>query len=334
MTSKFLNNSTQFISPQYISRADKSTYVSGVGPSFGLYLHLRAEEDQYVSSLKHSLGIDVSIHENKQYPDMSIYSTTIRPGNDVSLSVKPEITESEKNVKDTPINTRGCAFADEIKMEWSNSYSYTTCMNECKAKEIKKLCGCIPYYFYHIRGRSRFCTLPDLACIKRNNVKIKTSKITYNNYLRGILANTFNTQTSDYTTKCKCYPQCDEISYSYQQDQQPLQTSNVGLGSNVSILRVYFGHVSCMKLLRSVLITWELIVASVGGLVGLCLGGSILSVIEFFYHVMEALFSRYTRKLAVAENKKYKPKLYLTDFVRTKNVEAFKVVKCDCRKDN
>lgn len=37
-------------------------------------------------------------------------------------------------------------------MEWSNSYSYTTCMNECKAKEIKKLCGCIPYYFYHIRG--------------------------------------------------------------------------------------------------------------------------------------------------------------------------------------
>jgi hypothetical protein len=108
-----------------------------------------------------------------------------------------------------------------------------------------------------ILGRSRFCTLPDLACIKRNNVKIKTSKITYNNYLR---ANTFNTQTSDYTTKCKCYPQCDEISYSYQQDQQPLQTSNVGLGSNVSILRVYFGHVSCMKLLRSVLITWELIV--------------------------------------------------------------------------
>jgi hypothetical protein len=52
---------------------------------------------------------------------MSIYSTTIRPGNDVSLSVKPEITESEKNVKDTPINTRGCAFADEViaTFDWS-----------------------------------------------------------------------------------------------------------------------------------------------------------------------------------------------------------------------
>lgn len=45
---------------------------------------------------------------------MSIYSSTIRPGNDVSLSVRPEITQSEKNVKGIDMKTRGCAFADEV----------------------------------------------------------------------------------------------------------------------------------------------------------------------------------------------------------------------------
>ncbi|XP_063907596.1 sodium channel protein Nach-like [Zophobas morio] len=297
---------------------NEEIFVSGVGPSFGLYMHLNVDEDQYMSPLKHSSGIDVSIHENIQYPDMSVYSTTIRPGTDVSLSIKPEIIYSEEDVKDTPIKTRGCAFAEEVPVEWTSSYSYTTCINKCKAKAVYTLCRCIPYYYYPII---------DMACLTKNNIKLMNQKVTYTGF-RGGLVGLFKPSTD--SLKCKCYPQCNEITYSYQQDQQPIKIVDIEetqLQPNDSVLRVYFGHVACTKLLKSVLITWELILASVGGLIGLCLGGSIPSVIEFVYHIFEALFSRYdkNKKAKKVEKAKYEPKLYLSDFGHVPQGPLFQV---------
>lgn len=33
-----------------------------------------------------------------------------------------------------------------MKMEWAKSYTYNTCINECKARVIIQYCNCIPFY--------------------------------------------------------------------------------------------------------------------------------------------------------------------------------------------
>ncbi|KYB27860.1 pickpocket protein 28 [Tribolium castaneum] len=229
----------------------REIYANGVGPSFGLSVRLHAEENQYLSSVTKTYGIDVSVHENIKYPDLSIYSTTIRAGSEVSLPVRPEIIQSEDSVKDTDITTRGCAFSDEIKLSWSHNYSYATCINQCKARAIKKLCGCVPYYYYPVFGKSKYCTLLDITCVKTNHVRYKNSEIE------------LQTQKGHHAfVKCQCYPQCNEISYSYQLDQEQLKISENEPKSNESVLQVYFEKASCTKLQRSVLITWELILGT------------------------------------------------------------------------
>lgn len=52
-----------------------------------------------------------------------------------------------------------------------------------------------------------------------------------------------------------------------------------------------------------------------GGLIGLCLGGSILSIIEFIYHVCEGIFSRSQSK----KKKKHVPIIYLSEFNKMSN---------------
>ncbi|XP_044255826.1 sodium channel protein Nach-like [Tribolium madens] len=222
----------------------REIYTNGVGPSFGLSVRLNAEENKYLSSITNTYGIDVAVHENIKYPDLSIYSTTLRAGSDVSLAIIPEIIQSDENVKEIDITTRGCAFADEIKLDWSYNYSYGTCINECKARALTKLCGCIPYYYYPIYGKHKYCTLLDTTCVKTNHIRYKNSKIELQNHN---------------ALECNCYPQCNEISYSYRLDQELLKTSESETKSNESVLQVYFEKVSCTKLQKSVFITWELI---------------------------------------------------------------------------
>lgn len=46
---------------------------------------------------------------------------------------------------------------------------------------------------------------------------------------------------------------------------------------------VYFRDLSCIRYRRDVYMTWDGLFASFGGIFGLCLGGSILSLVELAY---------------------------------------------------
>ncbi|KFB51117.1 AGAP006703-PA-like protein [Anopheles sinensis] len=50
------------------------------------------------------------------------------------------------------------------------------------------------------------------------------------------------------------------------------------------LLHVHFRSTNCLKYRREPFVTWQTLVATFGGIFGLCMGGSILSLVEMIYH--------------------------------------------------
>lgn len=62
-----------------------------------------------------------------------------------------------------------------------------------------------------------------------------------------------------------------------------------------------------------------MIAASIGGVIGLCLGGSVLSIIEFLYYFFKSILcehrdTRDKKKQEKVSKNVWTPKLYSTDF--------------------
>lgn len=53
--------------------------------------------------------------------------------------------------------------------------------------------------------------------------------------------------------------------------------------TNLTTLLVHFKELNCIRYRRDVYMTWDGLFASFGGIFGLCLGGSIMSLVEMAY---------------------------------------------------
>lgn len=53
--------------------------------------------------------------------------------------------------------------------------------------------------------------------------------------------------------------------------------------TNMTNLVVYFKDYTCTQYMRDVYMTWDGLFAAFGGIFGLCLGGSVLSIVEMCY---------------------------------------------------
>lgn len=80
----------------------------------------------------------------------------------------------------------------------------------------------------------------------------------------------------------------------------------------MSVLNVYFNSIACTKRTRNVIVTWDMLLASIGGIFGLCLGGSVLSLIELVYHVIDTFFD--DNKVDVSKNPEKEWKVEKLDF--------------------
>ncbi|XP_044732087.1 pickpocket protein 11-like [Chrysoperla carnea] len=53
---------------------------------------------------------------------------------------------------------------------------------------------------------------------------------------------------------------------------------------NISTLEMYFKDFTCTKYLRDVYMTWDGLLAAFGGIFGLCMGASLISIAEILFY--------------------------------------------------
>ncbi|XP_072764610.1 sodium channel protein Nach [Anoplolepis gracilipes] len=260
----------------YLPGVHEILKAPGSGRDVGLAVALNVERNMYKATSRPYVGASVMIHDPIDFPDIGAHMASVLPGHILEISVLGISMKSMENLRYLPVKKRMCYFDEEVKVPGETRYSYQSCVSECLATNIQRLCGCLPFYYPEIHEGVRTCYLTDLDCllsIQRSPDfwKMETCK--------------------------KCLPQCSDVAYRI--DTEDVQIDDAEFDSvlthdldknNISFVNVFFRDRSYVEYRKESIISWDSLLASFGGIFGLCLGGSMISIIELVYLLVKQFF--------------------------------------------
>nr|XP_023014214.1 sodium channel protein Nach-like isoform X2 [Leptinotarsa decemlineata] len=252
---------------------ENQIFSGGFGSSYGLKVYLDVEESEYLSRRENS-GFRVLVQNPYDYPDVFLYGSYVDVESKISISLRPLILSSAEELRNINVKSRGCLFSNE-EIPWSKYYTVETCLKNCKLQVIWNMCECIPFY-YPVSDK-RFCTIMDSSCVIKAEKKFVNMRIDSDDEdrLRGIFV-------------CNCPSLCNEITYTTTVQMEHMSFSDIAEtdNDNLTVVSVHFGSSGIIEFRRNEFITWDTLLASIGGIIGLFLGGSIMSIIELGFHLV------------------------------------------------
>ncbi|XP_035702813.1 pickpocket protein 28-like [Folsomia candida] len=246
------------------------------GKSSGLSVLLNPDLEEYFCTSSDSHGFQLVKHLPIDNPKVVDFGIAIRPNAEVFMGVKPEITMADRDIYNFKLEKRNCYFYGEFPLAYYKLYTSTNCYDECLANQTYEICGCVSYYMPRDDTRD-LCGALSFHCAE--NVR-KSS-------LQSVIK-----------SRCDfCLPACTELEYFSETTFTPLQdgdaiwirdgtstsTTAPWSSKNLSIVHIYFSSDSSYARVRKELYGLTDLIANTGGLMGLCLGFSGLSLVEVIY---------------------------------------------------
>ncbi|CAH2087093.1 unnamed protein product [Euphydryas editha] len=168
----------------------------------------------------------------------------------------------------TPRFLRKCRFSHEPISNRYPIYSYGHCILECRIKMIQKLCGCVPH-FYKPLSHERICYVSELQCIlkyKKEIITLKTSEKTLRRF-------NYHKDLPRISHDCGCISTCDlDLYYKDKEDFEPKKDFNK--------LKIKITSFPKVRVLRDIIFNYYDMLLKSGGVVNLCIGSSIISIME------------------------------------------------------
>ncbi|CAG7733824.1 unnamed protein product [Allacma fusca] len=248
------------------------------GKTFGLSILLDPDLGEYFCTTSDSVGFRLTTHLSIDSPHVADYGIAIPPNAEVYVNLNAEITMAEDNIRSYSLDKRNCYFPQEHDLTYYNYYTSSNCINECIAEQTFQSCDCVRYYMPRDDNQT-LCGPDKFACAEQ----IKSNTIQ-------------NFQLEGLRSSCAhCLRTCTDIQYFMDTTQTNIlnaednwQFENGSFArwrhNNVSIVHIYFGSPSTYARSRKELNGPVSFMASTGGIMGLCLGFSVLSLIEFVYY--------------------------------------------------
>ncbi|PSN57568.1 hypothetical protein C0J52_00512 [Blattella germanica] len=69
------------------------------------------------------------------------------PSTFFTIKISPVVTIYSAELRRMSLDMRNCLFPSERKSEYFRTYTYQSCLMECRMKHIIKKCNCYPYFF-------------------------------------------------------------------------------------------------------------------------------------------------------------------------------------------
>ncbi|GFG36325.1 hypothetical protein Cfor_05944, partial [Coptotermes formosanus] len=212
-------------------------YAHGAGQHAGLTVVLDTQQPEYFAPLDPMIGIWAMFHDPEDYPDTDLQTALVEPGKSVTVMLEAQVIESTDTVRWMNVESRQCWFDDEVAvLQSSPSYSFQTCITECRMKVFQEKCGCIPF-FYPLFGQY----------------------LSLNSFGRNLMHN----ETEG--MNCTCQPQCTDKSYLFDREtavSEPRYSRTESVLRNVanaSVLHAFFRGITCMKYARNAYVTWDVV---------------------------------------------------------------------------
>ncbi|XP_043464726.1 pickpocket protein 19-like [Leptopilina heterotoma] len=179
------------------------------------------------------------------------------------------------------------------KFTTRRKYSLDTCIAECKQMHAIKYCACNPSYYFP-PNTTRDCELRDLHCLYGNTYRFKDYQMPGD---------------ADYDERnydimhCDCPSPCSYTYYDTKFNVIPIESKD-----DIKIDIHHVGPTS-IRYKRKVVFNRLYLLVYVGGIFGLFVGGSIISVLELIHIFIIGVLRRYHRKTKKIEkleiNKKF-----------------------------
>ncbi|XP_037821585.1 pickpocket protein 28-like [Lucilia sericata] len=212
-----------------------------------------------------STGLIVLVHHPMDFVTESTTSVTITSNSESFVEISPTVQSSSKEVLELSERKRDCLISDDVAL---SSYRQASCLVACQSQLIMQKCKCQPYHLPN--GKAEYeCKLNDSMCYSDEYDTFKSAKCD------------------------QCLPNCYDVTYSTLAYKTDLLLHNYSISSLYSytnftkdsfIVRVYLAKQVVPAIHKVTVMSWIGLLSDLGGVFNLCLGLSMVSVVEFFYY--------------------------------------------------
>ncbi|XP_073948785.1 pickpocket protein 28-like [Choristoneura fumiferana] len=244
----------------------------GIGTDHGLTLVLDANIAEYYCASTKSPSFKILLHNPTETPNIANLGDIYGPGIETRVAIQTRISDAQPALKSIDIEKRLCLFSSEKELVFYRTYTLRNCEMECEARNMLALCKCVLYYMPKNKT-TRVCGKADAKCYI--NMKLLSN-----------------------VTCEECLPACTEIAYYERMSSAKLSQSLLvqyakRLGNrtteyiteNMLIIHFYFEDRTFTRFTKGEIFGLTEFLSNTGGLLGLCMGFSMMSVVELIYYV-------------------------------------------------
>ncbi|KAG7199047.1 hypothetical protein KM043_017952 [Ampulex compressa] len=234
-----------------------------------------------ISPILYGDGIKVMVHERYTHPTHASLGIVAAAGYETIIQLHGNRLTSSEEILNLPPDIRGC-FTSSAKKH----YRADNCHVRCRESVIQKLCGCLPFWVSSINNGEQVCDLSHVSCLAR------------------IALHIYSLTLQD--SECNCPPNCEETTYRIGVTALPLSKTQHNHGefynkvyatTNATVLHFTYDSQSATLQRRELILTKMNLVSSLGGVFGLFLGCSFISVIEIFYFFCINVLKKYKQRI-------------------------------------
>ncbi|XP_061379611.1 uncharacterized protein LOC116768211 [Danaus plexippus] len=186
----------------------------------------------------------------------------------MSFGLSVQTTRISDELRYTSLQLRKCRFTNEPISKRYPIYSHSHCIMECRIKMIQRLCGCVPH-FYRTLDNERICYINELQCVlyhRKEIVKLSTLKETLKKF-------NHHKDLPITSRDCGCLNTC-ELDLYYRDHE------NFKQQSGIRIMKIKITSFPKVRFVRDIIFNFYDIILRIGGVVNLCIGSSIISLVE------------------------------------------------------
>ncbi|XP_018335267.1 pickpocket protein 28 [Agrilus planipennis] len=232
-------------------------------------------------------GFKINLHHPAEYPLVSQQYFRAPLNQEVIVAVKPDMMTTSDGLKDYEPHRRQCYFPSERELRFFKVYTQQNCEIECLTNYTLKACDCVGYHMPHTED-TKICGSKKLVCMHEAQVSLLKNQVEY-----GLKKSGSNDEDSSDRYTCDCLPACTSLIYNAETSQADFNWQKVFESYKVNFsefpgvqmtrVTLFFKEQQFINSERNELYGHTDFFANCGGLLGLFMGFSVLSVVEIIY---------------------------------------------------
>nr|XP_013116306.1 unnamed protein product [Stomoxys calcitrans]XP_013117015.1 unnamed protein product [Stomoxys calcitrans]XP_013117705.1 unnamed protein product [Stomoxys calcitrans] len=213
-------------------------------------------------------------------PDVwSYWHRKIPTNSRVFISIAARLTVFNQNTRQYSPALRNCVFEDEststhFRTLEGHEYRFENCYSECEQEYLMEFCNCSVDMFFPPSIRYPPCRLSDFPCLFKYRDELKNfQRIGEEDYVGTAITGMI----------CPCFFDCTSLSYHVDYRVEHIPEKFIDPNDTGLEVSVYFLWDTATIYETSAVYTVVDLMASIGGLAGLCIGCSLVGITELWY---------------------------------------------------